>query len=77
MSESRFKSWFKEEFGMPAIEYCQRERIDKSIQLYRNNKNMSISDIAYTLGFQSPQHFSSLFKKFKGISPSVFIRNLN
>jgi len=77
LSESRFKSWFKEEFGMPAIEYCQRERIDKSIQLYRNNKNMSISDIAYTLGFQSPQHFSSLFKKFKGISPSVFIRNLN
>jgi len=77
LSESRFKAWFKEQFGMPAIEYCQRERINKSIEILKNDKNATISETAFALGFESPQHFSSLFKKFKGISPFVYMKHLN
>ena len=36
----------------------------------------SVSEIAYELGFKYPQHFTRMFKKSIGISPSEF-RNLN
>jgi AraC-like DNA-binding protein len=40
------------------------------------NSNSSISEIGYALGFDYPQHFSSLFKSKTGMSPSEY-RNLN
>lgn len=38
--------------------------------------NDSVSQIAYDLGFEYPQHFSKLFKSKTGMSPSEY-RNLN
>lgn len=40
------------------------------------NSTVSISEIAYDLGFEYSQHFSKLFKAKAGISPSEY-RNLN
>lgn len=40
------------------------------------NSTSTISEIAYTLGFDYPQHFSKLFKSIVGSSPSEY-RNLN
>ncbi|MEM0932049.1 MAG: helix-turn-helix domain-containing protein, partial [Bacteroidota bacterium] len=37
---------------------------------------MSISDIAYELGFEYPQSFSKLFKSKTGSTPSEFKRSL-
>lgn len=37
---------------------------------------LSVSEIAYDLGFEYPQHFSKLFKKKTGISPAQY-RNQN
>ena len=31
-----------------------------------------IAEIAYDLGFQYPQHFTRLFKRIAGVSPSQF-----
>ena len=36
----------------------------------------AVSEIAYDLGFEYPQHFSKLFKNKTGMSPSEF-RSLN
>jgi len=38
--------------------------------------NSSISEVAYDLGFEYPNHFSKLFKAKIGMSPSEY-RNLN
>lgn len=40
------------------------------------NSNESVSEIAYSLGFEYPQYFSKIFKKRVKMSPSEF-RNLN
>jgi AraC-like DNA-binding protein len=40
------------------------------------NSNISVSNIAYDLGFEYPQHFSKMFKKKTGMSPSEY-RKLN
>jgi AraC-like DNA-binding protein len=75
LSESRFKSWFKQQFGMPAMEYIQRQKINKAIELWNQNPEKKIVDIAYSLNFSSPQHFSTLFKKYVGQSPMLFIKS--
>jgi len=44
-----------------------------AILLRDNNRN--ISEIAYMLGFSSPEHFSTSFRKYYGISPGKFRKN--
>ena len=39
--------------------------------------NLSISEIAYTLGFEHPQSFSTLFKKKTSLSPLEFRQSFN
>jgi AraC-like DNA-binding protein len=72
LSESRFKSWFKQQFGMPAMEYIQRQRINRSIEIWNKNPEKSITEIAYLLNFSSPQYFSTQFKKYVGVSPKNY-----
>ena len=49
--------------------------IDKAKTILLNSSS-SICEIAYTLGFEYPQHFSNLFKSKTGISP-IDYRKLN
>jgi len=37
---------------------------------------MTISETAYALGFDFPQHLSRMFKKYEGISPSQYIDSI-
>lgn len=70
-SPSTIKTVFKEETGESIIAYYNRLRFDTAKKLLLE-KNDSISDIAYSLGFHTPSHFSSFFKKMGGISPRQF-----
>jgi AraC family transcriptional regulator len=46
-------------------------RLDKVKELLKYDR-MSIADIAYTLGFSSPQHLTNHFKQHIGQTPSAF-----
>ncbi len=37
---------------------------------------MTVSEVAYSLGFTDPAHFSRLFRKNMGLSPNAFRQNL-
>ena len=67
-SPSTLKTVFKQETGESIIAYYNRLRFDTAKKLLLE-KNQSISEISYSLGFHSPSHFSSFFKKMSGISP--------
>jgi len=56
-------------------EFVRQFRINRSIDLLTNT-NMSISEIAFAVGFSNSSYFSETFKQFQGISPSDF-RNSN
>jgi len=75
LSESRFKHKFKEELGIPPNEYILKIKIKKAKELIRK-KEYSITNLAYDLGFSTASYFSTVFKKYQGITPTEFKSSL-
>ncbi|MFD2572067.1 chromate resistance protein ChrB domain-containing protein [Spirosoma soli] len=55
-------------------EYIRKLRIEKAIQLLETSKN-SMAEIAYLTGFSDQSHFTRIFRKFTGLSPSEYRKN--
>ena len=67
-------TWYhtiKKETGKSAQEYIQLTTIDRAKELLIEG-NMSVSEIAYELGFKYPHHLSRLFKKVVGVAPNEY-----
>lgn len=75
LSSNYFGDLIKKETGKSAQEYIQNKLIAVAKERVFD-PNKSVSEIAYELGFKYPQHFSRLFKRQVGHSPSEF-RALN
>lgn len=75
MSGYYLSDLLKSETGKSAKEHIHLFLVDKAKTVLLNTNN-SISEIAYDLGFEYPQHFSKLFKSKTGFSPSQY-RTLN
>ena len=59
--------------GVTLEHYAIGKRIEKSQHLLVQS-NLSLTEIAYQLGYSSVHHFSNQFKKTTGLSPSHFKR---
>lgn len=75
VSRSRFFVLYKECFEHSFNSDMARVRIQKSRALLRST-DLSIADIAYSLGYKSPKFFYRQFKEQMGISPGEY-RKLN
>jgi AraC-like DNA-binding protein len=75
MSGKYLGDLLKAETGKSLLEHIHLFVIDQSKNSLLNS-NLSVGEIAYSLGFEYPQHFSKLFKSKTGLSPSEY-RNLN
>lgn len=69
MSQSHFCRSFKELTGKTFIEYVNWIRVNRAESLLRNS-NMTVTEIAMSVGFNDINYFSRSFKKYKGISPT-------
>jgi AraC-like DNA-binding protein len=56
-------------------DYIRKLRIDKAIQLL-NTTTHSLTEIAYLTGFSDQSHFTRIFKKYTGKSPSAYKKTL-
>ena len=71
LSANYFGDLVKKETGKSAQEYIQLKVIDIAKErIFAPGR--SISEIAYSLGFRYPQHFTRLFKKVVGCSPTAY-----
>jgi signal transduction histidine kinase/ligand-binding sensor domain-containing protein/DNA-binding response OmpR family regulator len=57
---------------MPPGEFIRDIRMKRSAQLLRQNK-IPVSEVAYMVGFDSPNYFSKVFRKYYNVSPTDFI----
>jgi AraC-like DNA-binding protein len=71
LSASYFGDLIKKETGKTAQEYIQIKVMDLAKEKIVD-KNKSVSEIAYELGFKYPQHFTRLFKQRVGQSPNRY-----
>ncbi|WP_335337963.1 helix-turn-helix domain-containing protein [Pedobacter sp. PACM 27299] len=75
LSPNYFGDLMKKETGKSAQEYIQAKVIDVAKDKIFDREK-SISEVAYELGFKYPQHFTRVFKQRTGMSPNDY-RNLN
>lgn len=66
---------FKKATGLTFIEYRNRLRIESAKRLL-GNPNLNVSEIAYSVGFQSLTQFNRLFRRVVGRAPTDFRSNL-
>ena len=66
---SYFSPVFKEVVGMRLQDYLSQARINKAKDLLRD-RNLTIKQVAYKVGFRDPDHFSRTFKKKTGMTPT-------
>lgn len=71
MSGHYLSDLLKSETGKSAKEHIHLHLVEKAKTLLLNTNN-SISEIAYDLGFEYPQNFSTLFKTKTGLSPTEY-----
>ena len=67
-NQSYFCRLFKENFGQPFQKYLCMYRIEKSKNLLRTT-DMSVSEIAAAVGFNSFSYFSKMFREFVSSTP--------
>ena len=71
LSPNYFGDLVKKDTGQTAQEYIQQKLLEMAKEkMY--DKEKTVNEIAYELGFKYPQHFSRFFKERVGQSPSQF-----
>lgn len=71
LSPNYFGDLIRKETGKSALEYIQLQLIELAKErMFDTSK--SISEIAYELGFNYPQHFTRFFKQKVGVSPVAY-----
>lgn len=71
MGYTWFRRVFKEYTGISPARYRTQLRMARAKELLTSS-DLSVSEIAFDLGFESISQFSTFFSKHEGSSPSVF-----
>lgn len=74
LSENYFIGLFKKIMGVSPQKYRLQALVDKSTILLKNTE-LTVQEIAYSLGIDDPLYFSRLFKSLYGQSPQNYRRS--
>ena len=71
LSPNYFGGMISKQTGKTVTEYIQDKLIGRAKELLLSTSK-PMSEIAYSLGFQYPQHMSRMFKRIVGCTPNEF-----
>ena len=69
LGRSAFAAFCKQITNMSPIDYLNRCRVDAAAQMLTANRDLSITDVAFSCGFHSSQYFSTVFRAQLDCSP--------
>ena len=73
LSQSYFSHAFKASTGLPPHQWQLRARIDR-VKVLLRSRDLSLTEIAQEAGFSDPAHFTRMFRRQTGTSPSAWRR---
>lgn len=73
LSRFHFARSFKESVGVPPHRYHRLLRVERACELLTDSR-MSILEIALSVGYESPQAMTRIFRKELGVTPSAYRR---
>jgi len=71
-SNSYVSHLFKDTFNKGFSRFFTEMKIDKANDFFRIMPHLSVSEVAYKLGYEDPLYFSRAYKKIKKIAPREF-----
>ncbi len=69
---TQFVHYVRELTNAPPLHYLNHCRLEYAAKLLRDDRGMSITDVALACGFSSSQYFATLFRVCFGIVPTAF-----
>lgn len=75
VTQSYLSREFKKNTGYSMVKFITNRRIREARELLRNT-DMSITEVAISVGYNNITHFNAMFKKEIGISPKEFRRQM-
>lgn len=76
-NKTYLSTFIKEEFGMNFSSWITSLRLEEAKKMMSEHPDARLKDIAYNVGFSSLPYFSSVFAKSEGVTPSVWMKELN
>ena len=76
LSPAYFCRAFTKTTGISPHRFIMNERITAARQILQRNPIADLAEVASALGFSSHAHFSSVFRKLTGCTPSAFRREI-
>lgn len=71
MSDTQLRKLFARVFSVTPLQYINTLRTDYASELLEGSM-LSVEEVAYRSGFTDAKYFATVFKKYKGCSPSAF-----
>jgi AraC family transcriptional regulator len=75
MSQYYFSRLFKQSMGVSPYQYVMQQRVDRAKYLLRTT-SLSVAEIALKSGFSNQNQLAIQFRKFTGITPSSYRKQL-
>jgi|SRR5579872_304850 len=74
LAPTYFSRIFKQQMGCTFVEYLTQVRLQEAKRLLRTT-GMSVTEISYAVGYQSPNYLSELFRTIEGVTASAYRRD--
>ena len=72
MSRAQLHRKMKEMAGLPVSEFMRNIRLEQAVRLLEEQK-INVTQVAYSVGFSNLAHFSTVFRKQFGVSPTEYL----
>lgn len=72
ISRAQLHRKMKEMTGLPISEFIRNIRLEQAVKLLKEQK-INVTQVAYTVGFSNLAHFSTVFRKQFGVSPTEYV----
>ena len=72
ISRAQLHRKMKEMTGISTSEFIRNIRLEQAARLLKEQK-INVTQVAYTVGFSNLAHFSTIFRKHFGVSPSEYV----